>query len=49
MLFKQCITGYQAHKSTVLSIDSHPVNNVIISGSSDVTVKVINSATGKVS
>ncbi|KAH3753809.1 angio-associated migratory cell protein-like [Dreissena polymorpha] len=42
------ITGMNAHKSTVLCVDSHLVNNVIMTGSSDVTSKIINSATGKV-
>ncbi|KAL4225059.1 hypothetical protein ACF0H5_015753 [Mactra antiquata] len=42
------ITGNKGHKSTVLSIDSNSLNNLIITGSTDVTAKVTNSATGKV-
>ncbi|XP_052812318.1 angio-associated migratory cell protein-like [Mya arenaria] len=41
------ITGVNAHKSTVLCVDTHPVNNVILSGSTDVTARAYNSSTGK--
>ncbi|WAR10236.1 AAMP-like protein [Mya arenaria] len=39
--------GVNAHKSTVLCVDTHPVNNVILSGSTDVTARAYNSSTGK--
>ncbi|XP_060570298.1 angio-associated migratory cell protein-like [Ruditapes philippinarum] len=42
------VTGNSAHKSTVLSVDVNPLNNLIISGSTDVTAKIINGATAKV-
>lgn len=42
------VSGSSAHRSTVLSLDINPLNNLIISGSTDVTAKIINGATAKV-
>lgn len=42
------ITGSSAHQSTITCIDSHHDNSLVVSGSTDVTAKLVNSATGKV-
>lgn len=42
------LSGNLAHKSTVLCADINPLNNLIITGSTDVTAKILNGATAKV-
>ena len=40
--------GGHAHSSSVTSLDCHPDNNLIVTGSTDVTAKVISAQSGKV-
>ncbi|KAL3855153.1 hypothetical protein ACJMK2_014377 [Sinanodonta woodiana] len=42
------VSGHDAHQSTVICMDCHQDNNLIITGSTDVTAKLISSSTGKV-
>ncbi|KAK3586809.1 hypothetical protein CHS0354_002548 [Potamilus streckersoni] len=42
------ISGHDAHQSAVICMDCHQDNNLIITGSTDVTAKLISSSTGKV-
>lgn len=42
------IADSYAHKTTVLCMDSHLVNNIVLTGSEDVTAKIINCSSGKV-
>ena len=43
-----CIPGHMGHESGVTCMDCHHDNNLVITGSTDVTAKVINTNTGKV-
>lgn len=42
------ITGNDAHKSSIICLDCYNDNNIIITGSTDVTAKIINTNSGKV-
>ncbi|CAL1543520.1 unnamed protein product [Lymnaea stagnalis] len=42
------ISGYEGHKASVYCIDHNSAGNLALSGSGDMTAKVINTATGKV-
>ena len=49
IILEICIlTGHGSHKSTVICLDCHPDNNLIMSGSTDVTANIVNVNTGKV-
>ncbi len=40
--------GHSGHSDSLTSLDCHPDNTLILSGSTDVTAKLINTQTGKV-
>lgn len=42
------ISGRDGHKSTVVCMDCHHDNSMILTGSTDITAKLINASTGKV-
>lgn len=44
----QNLNGKDIHSSSVVCIDCHPDNNLILTGSTDATAKVIHTSTGKV-
>lgn len=45
---QQTVSGHGSHKSTVVCLDCHPDNSLIMSGSTDVTANIVNSSSGKI-
>jgi WD40 repeat protein len=48
LVLKMCFLSYAGHQGSITSLSCHPDNVVIMTGSVDVTSRLINSQTGKV-